>query len=63
MSIAAAQRFRRQVEASPALQAEVAKYLELGEIDFVALAAIAARHGVTLTPNEARLLADAADLK
>lgn len=53
MSIQAAQDFRQQTNASPALQAEVARHFNNGSIDYAALAELGRKHGHDFTAEDA----------
>ncbi|GAB3433792.1 Nif11-like leader peptide family RiPP precursor [Massilia solisilvae] len=53
MSIQAAQAFRQQTNTSPALQAEVARHVSNGTIDYAALAELGRKHGHDFTAEDA----------
>lgn len=53
MSIQAAQEFRQQTNASPALQAEVARHFANGSIDYAALAELGRKHGHNFSTEDA----------
>ncbi|GAB3433797.1 Nif11 family protein [Massilia solisilvae] len=53
MSIQAAQDFRQQTNASPALQAEVARHFNNGSIDYAALAELGRKHGHDFSAEDA----------
>lgn len=53
MSIQAAQNFRQQTNASPELQAEVARHFSNGSIDYAALAELGRKHGHDFSAEDA----------
>ncbi|GAB3407395.1 Nif11 family protein [Massilia agilis] len=53
MSIQAAQAFRQQTNASPALQAEVLGHVSNGTIDYAALAELGRKHGHVFSAEDA----------
>ncbi|GAB3433787.1 Nif11 family protein [Massilia solisilvae] len=61
MSIQAAQAFRQQTNASPALQAEVARHVSNGTIDYAALAELGRMHGHDFSAEDAVAVLSAPD--
>lgn len=61
MSLQAAQAFRQQANASPALQSQVAGFFQNGNIDYEGLAALARSHGHEVTTEDAIAALSGAD--